>query len=151
MSKRTAHFVNATSLISQIANILPLRGPLELDHLAPCFATISSAHCHLGSDARASFRAMPCTRAAHGSRRIMGWIWIRAGRSEHALQAKLPTVCRYGALWSSTTQCHALPRYVLHTATGQQCQSLFLCTVVHWSGARFPTEYGLDMDTSWSH
>ena len=26
-------------------NILPLRGPLELDHLVPCLATISSAHC----------------------------------------------------------------------------------------------------------
>ena len=27
----------------------------------------------------------------------------------------------------------------------------FKCKVVHWSGARFPTEYGLDMDTSWLH
>ena len=48
-------------------------------------------------------------------------------------------------------QCHTLPRYVLYTAAGQQCKSLFQCKVVHWSGARFPTEYGLDMDTSWSH
>ena len=45
MSGRTAHFVNATSLIGQIANFLPLRGPLELDQSVPYFATIRSVHC----------------------------------------------------------------------------------------------------------
>ena len=34
---------------------------------------------------------------------------------------------------------------------GSITRASFKCKVVHWSGARFPTEYGLDMDTSWLH
>ena len=54
----------------------------------------------------------------------------------------MPTFYRYGALWSSTTQCHTLPRYALCTAAGQLHKSLFQCNVMHWSGAQFPTSEG---------
>ena len=46
---------------------------------------LSAMLCHdtfctlpLGSNARASFYALSCTGAAHGSRRSKGWIWIPA-------------------------------------------------------------------------
>ena len=35
--------------------------------------------------------------------------------------------------------------------TLRQCKSLFPYKAMHWSSARFPTDYGLDMDTTWSH